>query len=253
MKRELHALVLALVGGTLLKLAISGEYQRYVKVGLRPYLTVAAVVVLVVAAVSLWQSVTQRRAAAHHDDDHEHDHDHEHDDGHGHTHGGFDVAWLLVLPMLVLLLIAPPALGSFSAARTGTALGAAPSSGLPALPDGDPVRLSVLDFASRAVFDHGRTLRDRHVTLSGFVLPGDNGTWYLTRMVITCCAADAQPIKVGLTGAVPAGLKANDWIEVIGAYTPGRTDKDPVNGEAIPYISVNSSKPVPTPAQQYES
>ncbi len=243
MKRELHALVLALVGGTLLKLAVSGDYQRYVKVGLRPYLTVAAVVVLVVAAVSLWQSVAHRRAATH---------DH-HDDGHGHAHGGFDVAWLLVLPMLVLLLVAPPALGSFSAARTGTALGAAPSADLPALPDGDPVRLSVLDYASRAVFDHGRTLQNRHVTLSGFVMPGDNGTWYLTRMVITCCAADAQPIKVGLTGDVPAGLKANDWIEVTGAYPPEKTDKDPVNGEAIPYILVSMSKPVPAPAQQYES
>jgi putative membrane protein len=250
-KRELHALVLALVGGTLLKLAISGDYQRYVKVGLRPYLTAAAVVVLAVAAVSLWQAVAHRRATpdahAHGDDD---------DDGHGHSHGGFDVAWLLVLPMLVLLLIAPPALGSFSAARTGTALGAG-SSGtaeLPALPDGDPVRLSVLDYASRAVFDHGRTLQNRHVTLSGFVVASDDGgTWYLTRMVITCCAADAQPIKVGLTGDVPPGLKTNDWIEVSGSYTPEKVDKDPVNGEAIPYLSVSSAKPIPAPRNQYES
>ena len=154
--------------------------------------------------------------------------------------------------MLVLLAVAPPALGSFSAARSGTALGAAQTSDLPALPEGDPVRLSVLDYASRAVFDHGRSLVHRQVTLSGFLLPGEGGTWYLTRMVITCCAADAQPIKVGLTGALPAGLKANDWWQVTGVYTE-RVDKDPVNGEAIPYLTAGSASPIPAPAQQYES
>jgi uncharacterized repeat protein (TIGR03943 family) len=240
-RKELHALILALVGGTLLRLALTGDYVRYVKPGVRPYLTIASVVVLVVAGFTLAQAVARRRAAA------------GAEDGHGHAHGRFDVAWLLVVPMLVLLLVAPPALGSFSAARSGTALAAAQASAnLPPLPAGDPVRLSVLDYASRAVFDRGTSLAGRQVTLSGFVLPGDKGTWYLTRMVITCCAADAQPIKVGLTGAVPAGLKANDWIEVTGGYTD-RQDKDPVNGQAIPYLTVGSSTPIPTPARQYES
>lgn len=238
MRRELHALVLALFGGTLLKLAITGDFERYVKIGVRPYLIAASIVALAVAGVSLWQAVTRRVVP---------------EPDHGHSHGhGFDVAWLLVLPMLVLLLIAPPALGSYSASRSGTALGAAPVSALPPLPDGDPVRLSVLDYASRAVFDHGDSLRGHHVMLSGFVLPGDGGTWYLTRMVITCCAADAQPVKVGLTGSVPAGLKANDWIKVTGSYH-ARQDKDPVNGAAIPYLTIDSADPMPAPALQYES
>lgn len=246
MRRELHALILALLGGTLLKLALTGDYARYVKPGIRPYLLTASIVVLLVAGVTLWLAVTRRTVPALPRE--------EDDDGHGHDHGHsrFDVAWLLVLPMLVLLLIAPPALGSYSASRSGTALGAAQTSDLPPLPDGDPVHLSVLDYASRAVFDHGRSLQGRHLTLSGFVLSGDGGTWYLTRMVITCCAADAQPIKVGLTGTVPAGLKANDWIKVTGSYV-ARQDKDPVNGEAIPYLTVNSSAPIPAPALQYES
>jgi putative membrane protein len=243
-RRELHALVLALLGGTLLKLTINGDYQRYVKVGLRPYLIAAAIVVLVLAAASLWQALAARRAAAQQSAG----------DDHGHAHGRFDVAWLLVLPMLTLLLIAPPALGSYSAARSGTALGAAPGgSQLSPLPDGDPVRLSILDYASRAVYDHGRSLGGRQITLSGFLLAGGGGAWYLTRMVITCCAADAQPIKVGLGGTVPGGLKANDWIKVTGSYLADRTDKDPVNGEPIPYLSVASSAPIPTPVLQYES
>jgi uncharacterized repeat protein (TIGR03943 family) len=241
-KRELHALILALLGGTLLKLAITGDYSRYVKVGVRPYLVIASVVVLLVAGFTLWQAARHRHAP----------HTDHHDDEHGHDHGRVDVAWLLVVPMLVLLIIAPPALGSYSASRSGTALGAAQTSDLPPLPDGDPVHLSVLDYASRAVFDHGKSIGTRHVTLSGFVLPADGGSWYLTRMVITCCAADAQPIKVGLTGTVPATLKANDWIQVTGTYT-ARQDKDPVNAQAIPYLTVESSQPIPAPALQYES
>jgi uncharacterized repeat protein (TIGR03943 family) len=242
----LQAVVLLLVGATLLKLAVTGSYVRYVKAGLRWVLVAAAVALLAVAVLSLVQ-VVRRRAAQQSAAEAEEAPDH------GHEHGRFDVAWLLVLPMLALLVIAPPALGSYSAARSGTALGAAGRvSDLAPLPDGDPVRVSLLDYASRAVFDRGASLAGRHVVLSGFVLPGRHGAWYLTRMVITCCAADAQPIKVGLTGAVPAGLKSGDWIEVTGSYSP-QTASDEVNAETIPFVAVSSSRPVPAPREQYVS
>ena len=150
-----------------------------------------------------------------------------------------------------LLLIAPSALGSYSASRSGTALGAAQSSDFPPLPSGDPVRVSVLDYASRAVFDKGQSLTGRQITLSGFLLAAPDG-WYLTRMVITCCAADAQPVKVGLTGSVPAGLSANEWLEVTGRYT-AKVDRDGVNGETIPYLDVSSAHQVAAPKEQYDS
>ena len=250
MRRDLHALVLLLVGGTLLKLAVTGDYVRYVKAGLRPYLVAAGVVLVVVAALSL---LGRFRRGADGDPGVDGGDAHEGDDGHGHGHGRgwLDVAWLLVVPMAVLLLIAPSALGSFSASRSGTALGAVQSSDFPPLPSGDPVRVSVLDYASRAVFDQGKSLTGRQVTLSGFLLAQPGG-WYLTRMVITCCAADAQPVKVGLTGSVPAGLSANEWLEVTGRYTQ-KVDRDGVNGETIPYLDVSSAHPVAAPKEQYDS
>jgi uncharacterized repeat protein (TIGR03943 family) len=251
-KRDLHGLILLLVGGTLLKIAITGDYVRYVKAGLRPYLIAAGVVLVVVAALSLLGWV---RGGARHDTaaDRDGDTGGEADDGHGHGPGrGWpDVAWLLVVPMAVLLLIAPSALGSYSAARSGTALGAAQSSDFPPLPSGDPVRVSVLDYASRAVFDKGQSLTGRQITLSGFLLAAPSG-WYLTRMVITCCAADAQPIKVGLTGSVPGGLTANEWLEVTGRYST-KVDHDGVNGETIPYLDVAAAQPIATPKEQYDS
>jgi uncharacterized repeat protein (TIGR03943 family) len=258
-RRDLHGLILLLVGGALLKITITGDYVRYVKAGLRPYLVAAGIVLVAVAVVSLLSRAGARRAGSDDhgagSDDHEDGSDDGHgdDDGHGHRpgRGWLDVAWLLVLPMTALLLVAPSALGSYSASRSGTALGVAQSSDFPPLPSGDPVRVSVLDYASRAVFDHGRSLADRQVTLSGFLLAQPGG-WYLTRMVITCCAADAQPIKVGLTGSVPGGLSANEWLEVTGQYT-AKVDHDGVNGETIPYLDVASTRPVAAPKQQYDS
>jgi putative membrane protein len=241
--RQLHALILGLAGGALAKLAITGDSARYVRAGLRPYLIAGAIVLVGVAVASLWP-----RAAAQPDGDDGHGHTH----AHGHGHGRFDVAWLLVIPMVTAVLLAPPALSSFSASRSGTALSAAAGSAIPPLPAGDPVRVSVLDYASRAVYGHGTSLTGRHLTLSGFLVSGGPNGWYLTRMVITCCAADAQPIKVGLDGTVPAGLRAGAWIEVTGSYT-SRIVKDTVNGEAIPFLHAATVKPIPAPDQQYVS
>jgi uncharacterized repeat protein (TIGR03943 family) len=245
---DLHAVVLFLAGGTLLRLAVTGSYTRYVKVGARPYLIAAGTVILTLAVVSLWQAVTARRrrdTSAPRDPHGDGGHDHHH-------HGRFEVAWLLVVPLAVLLLIAPSPAGAYEAGRAGSALPPAPSSPYTALPAGDPVTLSVVDYASRAVFDAGRTLTGHHIHLTGFLTAASGGGWYLTRMLVTCCAADAQPIKVGLAGDLPAGVHTDVWVSVVGTYTT-RTAKDTVNGATIPYLTVVSAQVAKQPADPYES
>lgn len=242
-----QSVVLLLIGGTLIRTAWTGTYVRYVKPGLHGYLIAAGVVLVAVAAINL----VRLFAVAVRVHNHESDHDSEGPD-HGHDHDGrFEPSWLIVAPALALLLVAPPALGSYAASHGGTALGTAPSSDFPPLPDGDPVRVSLLEYASRAVFDQGRTLQQRNLTMSGFIVV-DGGKRYLTRMIITCCAADARPVKVGLAGAVPPGTAADMWLEVTGTYT-AQTDPDPVDGEPIPYIAVTAAHPIPAPKQPYES
>ena len=152
--------------------------------------------------------------------------------------------------MLGLLLVAPPALGSYAANRAGTAITA--SDDYAPLPAGDPVHLTVLDYAARAVFDQGHTLANRRIELSGFLTAAPDHSWYLTRMILTCCAADARPIKIALTGDVPAGLTADGWLRIVGTYTP-QTVKDPVNGERIPYLTVQTAESITAPAEQYET
>jgi uncharacterized repeat protein (TIGR03943 family) len=229
--RQAQGVILLLVGGAVLRISLTDVYLRYVKHGLRPFLIAAGLLLVFTALATLWYELSGRSS-----------HDHQHPEP--------KVAWLLLLPVLGLLLVAPPALGSYSANRAGTALTA--SDDYAPLPAGDPVHLTVLDYAARAVFDQGHSLSNRRIELSGFLTAAPDGTWFLTRMILTCCAADARPIKVALTGAVPDGLTADGWLRVVGRYS-AQTVKDPVNGERIPFLTVETAEAVPAPAEQYET
>jgi uncharacterized repeat protein (TIGR03943 family) len=60
----------------------------------------------------------------------------------------------------------------------------------------------------------------KKVELSGFVVPGDDGSFTLTRFVISCCAVDAQPVGLGVvTGDGGAGAVPDEgqWVTVRGA------------------------------------
>lgn len=234
MNRQAQAVVLFLVGGAMLHAGFTDLYLRYVKAGLRPLLLAAGFVLIAAAVATVWY---ERRGGEPHED-------------HGHVHREPRVSWLLVLPLFALVLVAPPALGSYSAMRTGMAL--QKPFGFPALPAGNPLPLSVVDYAGRAVYDHGHSLGGRRFELTGFVALDGNGEPYLTRMVLNCCAADAQPVKVGLTGRIPPILEPDTWLDVVGTYT-GKRVKDPVNGSVIPFVVVSRARVVKAPADPYES
>ncbi|MFJ8636888.1 TIGR03943 family putative permease subunit [Streptomyces sp. NPDC093568] len=234
MNRQAQSAVLFLLGASLLHAGGTDLYLRYVKQGLRPLVLAAGAVLIAAAVATVWYERGRARRRKRTDE---------------HAHPEPRVAWLLVLPLLALILVAPPALGSYSATRTGTAL--QEPLAYPGLPAADPLPLSVVDYAGRAVYDHGRTLRGRHVRLTGFLALDRDGTPYLVRMTLNCCAADAQPVKVALTGQVPPVLQPDTWLQVTGTYTPRRTE-DPVNGGPIPFIEVTEARPVAEPVDPYD-
>ncbi|QWB24100.1 MULTISPECIES: TIGR03943 family protein [Streptomyces] len=232
MNRLAQSALLFLLGATLLHSGMTDLYLRYVKEGLRPLVLLAGAVLIATAAATLWYDRRGRAQA--------HDHQHHHEPR---------VTWLLTLPVLALILVAPPALGSYSASHTGTAL--QKPFGFADLPADGPLRLGVADYAGRAVYDDGRSLRDRELKITGFVTLDRAGTPYLVRMGLNCCAADAQPVKIALTGDIPPVLSPDTWLEITGRYTPRRT-KDPVNNGPVPYLEVTRAKPVPTPHDPYD-
>ncbi|MEU8074473.1 TIGR03943 family protein [Catellatospora citrea] len=271
MNRQAQGVVMLLLGGAILKAGLTDMYLRYVKAGLQPFLIGAGALLVLAAAMTLWYDIrhgatVDTECAGHGepvgaeagDAVHEggaerpgHPHDsHGHDD-HGHGHREPRVGWLLIAPVLGLLLVAPPALGSYAAGQAGSALSAQQVSDFPALPDGDPAEISVLDYATRAIFDKGLSIGERRVKVTGFLSDNPDGGQLLTRMILSCCAADARPIKVGMNGSVPTGLPADSWVEITGTYTDQR-GTDAINGESIPFIEVLEWRPIQAPAEQYE-
>ncbi|WBB92187.1 TIGR03943 family protein [Verrucosispora sp. WMMC514] len=283
MNRQAQAVILLLLGGAVIRASVTDLYLRYVKEGLRPFLIAAGLLLVAGAIMTLWYElrpaapralapagepggapaggdgaavggsvpaggsvdvpdVDAGGPASGPADGH---------DGHGHAHHEPRVGWLLILPVLGLLLVAPPALGSYAAGQAGTALSSQQQSDYPPLPEGDPVQVSVLDYASRALFDRGTSIGDRRVQLTGFIVTGADGQPILARMVLSCCAADGRPVKLGLTGDVPAGLPEDSWVEVIGRYSD-RLGRDPVNDAEIPYLEVESWRQVPVPKRPYD-
>ncbi|MGW3131002.1 TIGR03943 family putative permease subunit [Streptomyces sp. NPDC001076] len=211
MKRPVQVVLLALTGLGLLHAALFTDlYLRYVKEGLRPLLIASGVLLLLLALAG----------AALDRNDRDHDHGHVHENTHGHDHSTAPrIAWLLFLPALSLLLYAPPALGAYSASRATDKVVKKQKEFDP-LPAGtSPLPMTLSEFTARVQQDRKLGMKGRTVRMTGFVTPaGQGGGWYLTRIIFTCCAADAQSVKVRMYGT--DALPANTWVAVTGTWHP---------------------------------
>jgi uncharacterized repeat protein (TIGR03943 family) len=169
---------------------------------------------------------------------------------HDHSHGS-RMAWLLLVPVFAIFLVAPPALGSYAANRSTVSRLPAQSAGYPPLPAGDPLVIRLDEYEARAVWDAGRTLGGRRFSLTGFVTTRPDGGYYVTRLVISCCAADAVAVRIAVTGA--AGSYSPDtWIEVVGRFDGIDHSREHEIGP-IATISADSVRPVPAPREPYET
>jgi uncharacterized repeat protein (TIGR03943 family) len=235
-RRETQNILLVLLGGALLKISFSGLYLNYVKKSLLPLLIAGGAVMIALALVAIIRDIRRGKAVD------EHDHDH------GHSHSSRS-PWLMLLPVLAVFLISPPALGTDvvgsgadtnQTQRTRNLLGD--------LPSGDVIPLSMTEFITRTAWDESGTLDNRKVKLTGFLTRADGNT-YLARIAISCCAADARPLKVKLLGDVPA-LPDEQWVELTGKVVPKSASEQTA---WVPSFTVESSTSVAQPAEPYES
>jgi uncharacterized repeat protein (TIGR03943 family) len=290
MRRETQNILLILSGGALLKISFSGAYLQYVKPAHLPWLVGGGVVMVALAVVSIAKDLigTREPAVAHgvahteteaahvaqpaqvaqvaqidHDPrsgvdprpDHGPDGGSDGDvhDDHEHNHSARS-AWLLLLPVMAIFLIAPPALGSDSVMRTDNSAAASRASGtdgsslFPPLPQGEVISVAMSDFAARAAWDSGNSLENRTIRLTGFiVVQGDEV--YLARLSIACCAADAFPVKVALEGAGAEGLSNDMWVEAVGQVQMGTATKET---DFVPTFTVTGLSEIPEPENPYE-
>ena len=226
--RPTQHLLLLLLGVVVLVVAGTDQHLDYVRAGFRPFLLAAGVVAVALAAGGL----LGRRPG-------------------GHAHPGPAVGWLLAAPVAVVLVVAPPALGSYTAGRQAAPV-AVPAGG-GALPAADDPGA---DFATMRLFDYlvasqarPADLDGRRVRLVGFVSPRAAGGWYVTRFVVNCCAADATPVRVAVPDG-PAGVRPDQWVAVVGTATAPLTD--PAVGYPEPALDAVSVQVVQAPADSYE-
>ena len=223
-----------LVGAVLLRLSLTGTYQRYVRVGMGPWLTLAGLVVIMLGLATVVRAL---RASSRPGDDHAHgDEDHDH---------GERVGWLLLAPIAALLLVAPPTLGSYGVDRSAAVDVRAGAPTFDPLPAGNgPAPMTLLEFNQRALDHEGESFDGRTVQLTGFV--ADEATPFrLVRYQIACCAVDAAPVVVRVVGTVGASPTRDQWVTVTGTFA-GVDDDD------VPELSATSLVEIPPPEDPYE-
>lgn len=228
MTEEVGATTVLLVGALLVRLAVTGAYARYVRVGMGSWLLVAGILLALLGLLGVVRALRGGVPG----DAHEH---------HGHERAG----WLLLVPVVALLLVAPPALGSFGVDRSTSVAVTSNGHTFTPLPSGATVPMTVLEYDERAADHDGASFAGVPVRLTGFVARTADGAGFrLARYQIQCCAADAVAAVVRVVGA-SGDLPARDqWVTVTGTYhgSPG----------GIPELLAETVSPVPPPRDPYE-
>ena len=124
------------------------------------------------------------------------------------------VGWLMVLPLVVLVSVAPAGLGAAAASRVDAFTPVEVQSNFPPLDTStQPVEMRVIDFVDRAIWDTEGSIDDITVRLEGLVVnsPEVDDGFLLTRFLVSCCAADGLPLKVALRES-PQQFDDDQWV-----------------------------------------
>jgi uncharacterized repeat protein (TIGR03943 family) len=119
----------------------------------------------------------------------------------------------------------------------------------PPLPPGRAPEVSLPEVLMREAQDTTGSLTNRPITVTGFVLNEAQGV-DLARIVIICCAADAQLARIhvgGTAAAQAAGLPDNTWLRIEGEVTPPQP-----NSAGIPTLHATTVTRIDTPANPYD-
>ena len=154
----------------------------------------------------------------------------------------------MVVPMLLITILPPATLGSFSAGKRSAVAGAGFSASAGDISTGD---LTLVDVATAQTTPEGeRALAKRageQVDFIGFVTryadtPADE--FLLTRYVVSCCVADATVAQVRVVNVTPGAFADNEWVEVTGTIYP-------IGREVI--VNASTILGVPRPERPYLS
>lgn len=215
-------------------LALVGHLDLYINPRYSVF-TIVLAAVGVPASIAGLVVIARGYGHTHGDEADEHDHEHEH----GGRPGGAGrrtrialggAAAIVTIGVTVAMLVLPPTTlsartaqqRSVDSATLSNATGSEAAVSLLGSEGVDTSQYGVKDWAAliRQTTDT-TALVGKQVRLSGFVVPGEDGSFTLTRFVISCCAVDAQPVGLGVVtdaGDRPDAVPdEGQWVTVTGA------------------------------------
>jgi uncharacterized repeat protein (TIGR03943 family) len=235
---QTRSLLLVVLGATAVWLWWSGDALNYVRPGLAPWVLAGGVVVGLLGLLPPLGLLGEHTAAGHTSGDHQH---------------RGRVGWLLLVPVLVVMLVQPAALGSYAVSGRAAVPGGNGGFDPLAAPVRGAVPMSMAEFVTRAERDPAQSLAGVRVRLVGFVAPsqGQEGGYRLTRFVIFCCAADAEALQAVVRGDRTPRAR-DQWLEVEGTWMarPVAAEDDP--SPPPPALQVVSVRPVAPVRPPYE-
>lgn len=240
MTRAGRAVLMIFVGAVCARLAWTGEFGAFLQQRMRWPLLIAGAIAV---ALGLVEAVRADR-----------------DEPAGRRSVAPRVGWLVIVPMLVLIAVAPTGLGASAVGRTDN-YQATERDSFPPLPTGrEPVAMTMLEFVDRAVWDGERSLDGRQVVLRGFVVTDERvpDGFALTRFVVACCAADALPVQVAVrAGDGPlsgSGRLVDDtWVDAVVVWRPPAEPYDLASTWIVEVDLIGLEVLPEVPAAPYES
>ncbi len=244
-------------------LAATGRLELYI----HPRYTVFAIVLAVLgAALSIAAMVLAPTRDGHggHGDglddardspelDHRHEHDGDHQAGSDRRSRVTTVGRLGVLvAAAVALLVIPPA--TLTAATTQnrelSAVSNTSAADAPSLVGVDSTTFTVKDWSALLRSGGADTVAGQRADVTGYVLDTGSGPdrFHLVRLLVSCCAVDAQPlgVPVALTGWADE-VEPNQWLRIEGEFTA-----DPsVAGDEPAVLVPDQVEPIDEPAEPY--
>jgi putative membrane protein len=158
--------------------------------------------------------------------------------------------WLLLVPIALTTFVVPPPLGAQGTAPETLAATEPARRAFPPLPGGRAPTVPIPDVVMRAAADSTNSLDGRLITITGFTLRYPDST-DLGRVVIVCCAADAQLARIHLSGAAvaeAAGYPEDTWLQLEGTVVPGTSS---ISTNFIPTMAVSAVTRIDKPANTY--
>jgi uncharacterized repeat protein (TIGR03943 family) len=234
------AIVMSAWATVMLHTLLVGHINRLLNPMFRSYVGIAAVVLLVLSALHLLLYRPSPERAP----------------GVGRQLG----RWLVLLVPVIAACVLSPAALSDNTARLRSS-GPAGVAAMPSMAnasardvkdaaDTDPSQPAPMEVTDLVTISHTPELikkfDGRQVHVIGLYAAG--GTPKLMRWIMWCCAADAAPASVSMTGQLGGPWKDQEWLDVTGVARFPAT-----MGQVIPQIEVTSAKQTPEPDEPFLS